>query len=58
MKPFEQSLRLLLDLHVLMRDGKSDSEEADGVRDQMDAPARELSPSETVLISKISEALY
>lgn len=38
MNTFEKALRLMLDLHALIRDGKIESEEADKIRDQMAGP--------------------
>ncbi len=58
MKPFEQYLRLLLDLHRLMQNGNGDGSEADVIRDKMDGPWRLLSPVQELLLSKISEELY
>jgi hypothetical protein len=57
-KSFEKSLRLLLDLHVLMAAGKGDEPEADTIRDEMDEPYGKLSNIERDLIDKVSEALY
>lgn len=66
MRPFEVALRLLLDLHVLMEAGKSDSPEADDIRDKLDVPygwcstPREnvMTRKEMELLGQVSEALY
>jgi hypothetical protein len=67
MRPFEKSLRLLLELHVLMEAGKGDEPEANAIRDQMDGPwgwhggpKREgdlLTQDERDLLGHVSEAL-
>ncbi len=66
MKPFEKSLRLLLELHSAMRIGNDDL--ADEIRDQlvilygwhggMHLSSEELSKSEKELWALVSDALY
>ena len=58
MKPFEEYVRLLLELHTLMEAGKGDTEEADAVRDKMDGPWRSLSAHEVRVSDLVSDALY
>jgi len=56
--PFEKSLRLLLDLHVLIEAGKGDGDEADNIRDLMDESYGKMSQAESDLIAIVSETLY
>jgi tetratricopeptide (TPR) repeat protein len=49
---------LLIDLHVLMRDGKGETQAADDIRDQMDAPWFELNEAEQQRIDGMSADLY
>lgn len=58
MKPFEQYLRLLLELHVLFDNGEEDSEHADYLRDQMDTAWYQLTDKEMDILSSVSTALY
>ena len=65
MNTFEKALRLLLDLHQLIRDGKGESEEADKIRDEMDGPwgwhggshQEDLTVKEIALLTEVSVAL-
>lgn len=41
-KPFYHQLRKLVDLHILIDEGKGDSSEADAIRDTMDEPFRDM----------------
>ena len=56
--PFSESVRLLRELHLLMVDGKGDSEAADQVRSAMEAPWRKLSAKERVRVEGLSADLY
>ena len=56
MRPFETYLRLLLDLHVAMKNDNED--EADVIRDKMDGPWWNMSADERALISLVSATLY
>ncbi len=58
MEPFEECIRLLLELHALMKAEKGDSEEAQELRERMEAPHHALSEQESWLLSLISETLY
>lgn len=51
-------VQLLLQLHQLIAAGKSESEEAEEIRDQMDRPWQSLSPAEVALAEGLSEDLY
>ena len=50
--------RLLIELHRLIADGKGDDDEAEAVRDQMDAPWYRLSTEEDDRMSGLSADLY
>ncbi len=50
--------RLLVQLHVLIAEGKGDSAEADAVRDEMDAPGYALNEVEHARVNGLSEDLY
>jgi hypothetical protein len=52
-----KSAALLIQLHVLMRDGNSETDEADAIRDQLDAPWKHLSEDETARIRNLSADL-
>lgn len=58
MKPFEQYLRLLLELFYLDGHGQFDSKRADEIRDEMDAPYFTMSVKEKFIMQDISDALY
>ena len=49
---------LLLQLHGLIAAGKGDDDEADDVRDEMDAPWRQLTPEEISRVRGLSADLY
>lgn len=51
-------VELLLELHSLMRAGKSDGDEADAVRDAMDEPWRHLSPEQIKRMRGLSADLH
>jgi hypothetical protein len=55
--PLEQVIRGTVRLHELIEQGRCDSEEADAVRDEMDAPFLELSESEREAVRLVSEAI-
>lgn len=57
MKPFETYLRLMLELHELIRCGAGESEAADNVRDEMDAPWKKMSSEELELVERVSVEL-
>lgn len=65
MKPFEKSLRLLLELHSLTETGEEESTRADEIRDSLDIPwgwgrAEEkelLTADEKEVLSKVSACL-
>src|SRR6266571_851823 len=50
--------RLLLRLHDLIAKGKADDQEADAVRDQMDAPWHALTEAQQERVGGLSEDLY
>lgn len=50
--------RLLIELHDLIAEGKGNDDEAEVVRDQMDAPWYKLSPEEDDRMSGLSADLY
>jgi hypothetical protein len=54
---YRQSVALLIRLHLLMRDGKSETDEADAIRDQLDVPWRHLTEAERRRISNLSADL-
>jgi len=54
---YRKSVVLLIQLHLLMRDGKSETDEADAVRDELDAPWRHLSEDEARRINNLSADL-
>ncbi|MCY2986685.1 MAG: hypothetical protein NTY19_02325 [Planctomycetota bacterium] len=56
--PLEEYVRLLLDLHRCMAAGASESDEAESLRDQMDAPWNQLGPRELRLVRGLSADLY
>src|SRR5262245_56318392 len=55
---YQESIRLLRELHFLMAEGKGDTEEADRVRDLMDDHWYHLSPQEVRRIEGLSADLY
>ena len=55
--PLEQIIRGTVRLHELIEQGRCDSEEADAVRDAMDAPFLELSESEREAASLVWAAI-
>jgi hypothetical protein len=55
--PLEQVIRGTVRLHELIEQGRCDSEEADAVRDEMDAPFLELSESEREAVRLVSAAI-
>ncbi len=58
MTMLEQSLRALLELHRLLREGREDDPEADEIRDSIDRPWHELTWREQDLLAQVSLALY
>lgn len=54
---YRQSAALLIQLHMLMRDGKSETDEADAVRDQLDSPWYLLTEEERRRIRNLSADL-
>ncbi len=50
--------RLLYRLHLLIAEGKGDHEEADALRDEMDAPGYALNQKEHARVGGLSEDLY
>jgi hypothetical protein len=54
---FNRSVALLIQLHSLMRDGKSETNEADAVRDQLDVPWKHLTDEEANRIRNLSADL-
>jgi tetratricopeptide (TPR) repeat protein len=55
---FRESVRLLRELHFLMAEGKSETEEADRVRDLMDVHWYRMSPEEIRRVDGLSADLY
>jgi len=55
--PLEQIIRGTVRLHELIEQGRCDSEEADALRDEMDAPFLELSESEREAVRLVSAAI-
>jgi hypothetical protein len=53
-----KSARLLRELHVLFLQGKDQGNEADVIRDQMDAPCYAMTPVEQERVGGLSEVLY
>jgi hypothetical protein len=51
-------VRLLRDLHAVIREGRGESEEGERIRDQMDAPGGRLSPDEVASVHGISADFY
>ena len=49
---------LLRRVHGLIREGRGDSEEADSLRDQMDAPWSRLNDAERATLDRLSVELY
>lgn len=58
MKPFEQYIRLLFDLHVEVEAGRGDDEKADNIRYDMETPWHKMSNRERELTNAVSAALY
>jgi len=56
MRPFEEYLRKLLDLHIAME--AEDEAKADEIRDTMEKPWYALSEAEQRVADLVSEALY
>ena len=54
---YSKSVALLIQLHLLMREGKSETDEADAIRDQLDAPWKHLTEEETDRIRHLSADL-
>lgn len=54
---FRNAVALLMQLHDLMRDGKSETNEADELRDQLDIPWKHLSEDEARSIRNLSADL-
>ena len=54
---YRKSVALLIQLHLLMRDGKSETDEADAIRDQLDVPWKHLTDEETARIRNLSSDL-
>jgi len=54
---YSKSVALLIELHLLMRDGKSETDEADIIRDQLDVPWKHLTENETNRIRNLSADL-
>lgn len=55
---FHQSVGLLLQLHQLYLRGQDEGDEADAIRDAMDAPSHEMTEEERRLVLKLSAHLY
>ncbi len=55
---FDESLELLLQLHRLTLEDRDESEEADALRDAMDAPWYRLNETEAALLRGLSADLY
>ncbi len=56
--PYREYVRLLKNLHVLIAQGKGDSDEADQLRDLMDDPWYGMSPEEVRRVRGLSADLY
>ena len=54
---YRNSVALMMQLHLLMRDGKSETDEADAIRDQLDAPWKHLTEQEADRIRNLSADL-
>ena len=54
----EEYERLLRKLHKLIHEGKSDSDEAEKIRDEMDEPWKKMTDNEEEEIACLSEELY
>ena len=54
---YRKTVALLLQLHQLMQDGKSESNEADAIRDQLDIPWKRLTQNESLRIDNLSADL-
>lgn len=54
---FSSSVALLIQLHLLMHDGKSETDEADAVRDRLDEPWKHLTEEEAHRIRNLSADL-
>jgi hypothetical protein len=55
---FRESVRLLKELHFLMAEGKSETNEADRLRDLMDEHWYSMSPEEVGRVRGLSADLY
>lgn len=55
---FSRYAGLLKELHELIAQGRTDSEEADALRDEMEGPWAALSPEEQRLVRGLSHDLY
>ena len=55
---YVEYVRLLHELHFLMRDGKDESPEGEAIRDQMDWPWRHLNEEEVNRVNGMSADLY
>lgn len=51
-------INYLIDLHLLISEGQSDSNEADEIRDKMDKPWKLMSSEEKFISKSISSVLY
>ena len=58
MGEFKQLVDLIVQLHILIKNGGLDSDEADGIRDQMDGPWENLSQEDQQWITNLSANLY
>ena len=56
--PYQEYMRLLRDLHVLIAKGRGDSDEADRLRDLMDDPWYQMRPEEIRRVRGLSADLY
>lgn len=56
--PFEKYMQLNYALHALIEQGKSETDEADDVRDQMDEPWDLLTDNQRKIVREESEILY
>jgi hypothetical protein len=54
---FSRTVALLIQLHLLMRDGKSETDEADAIRDQLDVPWTQLTEQEANRVRNLSADL-